>query len=123
MRDVPREIIGSPELIHCAAMKGTRNCQQCGCDYSMHMHIYYETIVFDTKIKDDNIVSQMTTKEAGMKKAQSVIKNIKQLKLELEQEHEFILISLAKFASFLKKNAITAYNDAYQTYIGYLIDR
>lgn len=120
---MPREIIGLPGLLHCAAMGHTQNCKKCGCSYSMHMHIYYETTLYETNIKDDNVVSQMTSKEAAMREAESLIQDMIKLKLELESEHDFILISLAKFASFLKKNAITAYNDAYHTYLGYLIDR
>lgn len=87
------------------------------------MHIYYETTVYETKIEDRNVVSEITNKEAAAKRVQELIQEIKQLKKEHEQEHDFILNSLAVFAYFLKTKAITAYNDAYKTYIGYLIDR
>lgn len=123
MRNVPREIIGSPELLHCAAMHGTTKCQQCGCDYGKHMHIYYETTVYETEIKDDNVVSEITNREGAVKQVEALVKQMKSLKKEREEEHEFIINALATFAWFLKSQAITAYNDAYSTYVGYLIDR
>lgn len=104
-------------------MNGTSNCQKCGCDFSKHKHIYYETTLFETKQVDENVVKEITTKESAARKVQAMLNRLEDVKREHEQEHEFILNSLATFASFLKKNAITAYNDAYGKYIGYLIDR
>lgn len=123
LSNVPREIIGSPELISCAAMNGTNLCRRCGCDYGKHMHIYYETTLFETEVKDDNVASEITNREVAVKRAEALVRRIEHLKKEHEEEHEFILNSVATFAWFLKRNAITAYNDAYCTYVKYLIDR
>lgn len=123
LRNIPREIIGSPELIHCTAMNGTNTCQKCGCDYGKHMHVYYETTEYETRVEDVNITSEINNKETALKNVKQLINKLQKRKKEYEKEHEFILNSLAQFTWFLKYNAITAYNDAYHTYVGYLIDR
>lgn len=87
------------------------------------MHIYYETTVYETQKRDDNVASEITNREAAINKAKTLVKQMEDLKKEHEAEHEIILNSLATFAWFLKNNAITAYNDAYSTYVAYLIDR
>lgn len=87
------------------------------------MKTYYETTVHETRVQDSNVASEITNKEDAAKRIQVLIEQVKQQKKEHEEEHDFISNSLAVFAHFLKANAITAYNDAYKTYIGYLIDR
>lgn len=87
------------------------------------MHIYYDTELYETEVVDSNVMNECTTKKAALEKAEALIKQIENLKREREEEQDFILKSLAKFAWFLKHNAITPYNDSYRTYVGYLIDR
>lgn len=42
LQNVPKEIIGSPELRNCAAIdQNTFKCRQCGCDFMAHLHVYY----------------------------------------------------------------------------------
>lgn len=87
------------------------------------MHIYYETEVFETKQIDDNVNLEITNKAQAVAQAQKFVDKLKLQKREYEAEHQFILKATARFATFLKNNAITPYNDAYKTYIAYLIDR
>lgn len=70
-----------------------------------------------------NVLSEITTRESALGAVQVVIRNARKIQGEYQKEHSFILNSLATFAWFLKHNAITAYNDSYQTYVQYLIDR
>lgn len=123
LRNVPAELIGSPELLSCWAMAGTRRCRICGCDYTTHMHIYYETETYQTTIEDTNIFNELSQKQTDAKDIEAFIQGLEKRKLEFETEQLFIIQSMATFASFLKKNAITPYNDAYKAYIKYLINR
>ncbi|KAK9880706.1 hypothetical protein WA026_013032 [Henosepilachna vigintioctopunctata] len=123
LKNIPREMIGAPELVNCAAMDGSKKCKLCGCDYSTHMHIYYESKTVDKTIENDNVKQKINSKEELMNEKKKVIAEIKQIKLELEIEHKTIIHYIAKFANFLQHNAITPYNDVYREYIEYLIDR
>lgn len=104
-------------------MGGTAYCKKCNCHYSKHMHIYYETKLCETRIEDSNVVSQITDHVSALKEVESLIQEMQKIKEQLENEHEFILNITAQFACFLRKNAITPYNDAYSTYVNYLIER
>ncbi|RZC34101.1 uncharacterized protein BDFB_010065 [Asbolus verrucosus] len=119
---VSKESIGDPNLINCAAMSG-RNCTQCTCDFSVHMHVYYMTKTVDDKIVDEVVKNNIHQKEAAVCEAQRLIREIDRRKSELEQERDVIIKSTAQFAHFLQHNAITPFNDSYKTYIEYLITR
>ncbi|KAF2903724.1 hypothetical protein ILUMI_02432 [Ignelater luminosus] len=123
LRNVPKEIVGSPELTRCAAMNSNQHCKHCGCSYLKHMHIYYQSFTYEDNIVDENVRSQISTKENAKSAAEKVIREIEQRRKEYESEQDTIIKSTAKFAHFLQNNAITAYNDAYQSYLEYLIDR
>ncbi|KAK9880702.1 hypothetical protein WA026_013028 [Henosepilachna vigintioctopunctata] len=123
LENIPKEMIGAPELVNCAAMDGSKKCKHCGCDYSTHMHIYYESKTVDKTIENDNVKQEINSKEELMKEKKKVIAEIKQMKLELELEHKTIIHYIAQFANSLQHNAISPYNDVYRQYIEYLIDR
>ncbi|KAF2898089.1 hypothetical protein ILUMI_08089 [Ignelater luminosus] len=123
LRNVPAEIVGSPELIHCTAMGGTQNCQVCGCQYLTHLHIYYITETYEDKIVDVNIDSQISKDKIEVGTVEAKIKEIKDRSKEYKTEEETIIKTIAKFAHFLQNNAITPYNDAYKQYMEYLIDK
>lgn len=70
-----------------------------------------------------NVAYEIANREADIKKLEIKIQQMESFKKEHEEEHDIILNYLYIFAWFLKNNAITAHNDAYHTYVGYLIDR
>lgn len=124
LQNVPKEIIGSPELVNCAAInKSTRRCNKCACDFSIHMHIYYMTKTKETTVKDDNVARNINSKEKVLESKRKLIKDIEKRKIELEIEHKVIIQTCAKFAHFLQNNAITPFSDSYKEYIEYLINR
>ncbi|XP_030751830.1 uncharacterized protein LOC115879258 [Sitophilus oryzae] len=123
LHNVPVEIVGDPKLANCAAMNGIGMCKECGCRYNMHMHIKYETETFDSRIVDKNVATNITSKEDAQKQRQKIIKELKQKKEEMEQEHKYILQCSAYFAHFLRQNAITPINDSLKEYVQYLITR
>lgn len=87
------------------------------------MHIYYETETCQDKIEDERVKSEIFDKTVALTKARNVISKIEQRLREYTNEREFIIKTTAKFAHFLQANAIAAYNDAYEGYLRYLIDR
>lgn len=122
LKNVPKEMIGAPDLVHCFAMNDQKKCKFCSCDFSTHMHIYYESKTVDKTIENDNIKKSLMTKEELRREKQRMINEMNQMKDELENEHKTIIHYIAKFANFLQQNAITPYNDVYKQYIEYLID-
>lgn len=122
LKNVPKEMIGTPELVYCAAMNADKKCKWCSCDFSTHMHIYYESKTVDKTIENDHVKQSLLTKEELKREKQRIINEMNEMKEELENEHRDIIICIAKFAQFLQQNAITPYNDVYRQYIEYLID-
>ncbi|VEN38048.1 unnamed protein product [Callosobruchus maculatus] len=122
LTNVPKEIVGSPELVSCAAMHD-KQCRECGCYFMVHMHVYYLTREKEAKIVDDNVMRGIKTKEEAQRRAQSLIAEMDIRQQELEQEHTFIVRCSARFAHFLQNNAITPFTDSYKAYIEYLLDR
>nr|XP_023025718.1 uncharacterized protein LOC111513720 [Leptinotarsa decemlineata] len=123
LSNVPKEIIGTPELIHCAAMDGTSNCIKCGCDFKIHMHVYYMTKTIEVREVDPNVEKNINSKEAIMNNMRKVMGSIIDRKEELDNEHHTIVKICARFAHFLQNNAITPFSDSYKEYIEYLINR
>ncbi|KAF5308239.1 hypothetical protein FQR65_LT06232 [Abscondita terminalis] len=121
--NVPKEIIGSPELIKCAAMDSQGECRQCTCRYQVHMHIYYTTETFESKLEDESVKTTIASKKQALQRVQNLTRKIHTRIATLEMERETVLKTTAKFACFLKTNAIAPYNDAYEAYLKYLIDR
>lgn len=109
--------------MQCAAMNGTTTCQECACDYRVHMHIYYETETVNDKIEDENVRENITSKERALQETETLIKQMHDRKMELEREHNTIAHIAAKFAHFLQRNAITPFNDSYKEYMQHLIIR
>lgn len=110
-------------LQRCAAMTGPNStCGNCGHSWSMHMHITYEITKKDREEEDDK-VSELITKEAtdieiGQRAQRSLDERIQKLKAEERTTTEVS----ARFACFLKNNAIAPYNDALGDYLDHLID-
>uniref|UniRef100_A0A914QKE0 Uncharacterized protein n=1 Tax=Panagrolaimus davidi TaxID=227884 RepID=A0A914QKE0_9BILA len=71
-------------------------CKRCGCSWSTHLHITFTQEEFEKNVIDEDIAQTVKT----YKETQANIDRI-----------------LAKFASFLKKNAILAYNDTIEDYL------
>ncbi|CAG9771299.1 unnamed protein product [Ceutorhynchus assimilis] len=120
LTNVPRDIMGSAELMSCAAMNGNQSCQKCSHSYKVHMHVYYMTKKEQKQQKDDTISKTIDTREEGIQRGRVVMREIEERKTQLENELKSIVRCNAKFAHFLCNNAITAYSDSYAEYIRYL---
>lgn len=124
LSNVKAETVNNPEIFHCSAMDGSGTCRIChGCSYLVHMHIYYETTTIETRIENSNALKNIDDKEKFLAEVRIHIDDMLVKKTELENEHDIIVTSCAKFTHFLQNNAITAFNDSYKEYIEYLISR
>lgn len=128
LRNVQKEVIGDLQLRYCAAMidkDRTRKCKHatCGHTYNEHMHIYYKTEQYNYTGKDKNVEKNIDKNKIDMKDINEKIAALNKSTEDYQKEMTFIQNSMAKFAHFLKNNAITAYNDTYKKYLEYLIDR
>nr|XP_023030399.1 uncharacterized protein LOC111518238 [Leptinotarsa decemlineata] len=123
LKTVPKELIGSKELMHCAAINSSGNCDQCSCSFQVHMHMYYMTETKEVQEKDANVEQNIKNKEELLLRVEKLIENIEIKKEELENEHHLINTICARFAHFLQNNAITPFSDSYKEYIEYLINQ
>ncbi len=118
---VQAELINNPALLSCAAMGGMQTCSRCECSYKMHMHIYYECREIETHIEDSSITELIKKKADGKELITQSIKTLEERKRDLEKEKDLLTKAVAKFAVFLKSNAIAPYNDSFKDYLEHLI--
>jgi len=57
-----------------------------------------------------------------MREADKMVKKIEERIVKLNNQKDFITKTTAKFANFLKTNAITPYNDSFEEYLKHLIE-
>lgn len=118
---VTTDVINNVALQNCSAMDSNKNCRKCGCSWYTHMHVTYETYSVSGKKIDPNIKQQINTKEEAKSEQEKFIQGLKEKKAKLEKEQEIITKASAKFACFLKQNAISPYNDGIADYLDMLI--
>ena len=123
LNGIPREMIGDPGLIKCDAMAGQETCQQCGCHWKVHMHIYKETESVEIQKEDQNVKNQIQTTQDALVEMEKLIKDINTRMTELEAESETISKIVAKCSCFLQEHALTPFNDAYSDYIEQLLKK
>nr|XP_022904737.1 uncharacterized protein LOC111416866 isoform X1 [Onthophagus taurus]XP_022904738.1 uncharacterized protein LOC111416866 isoform X2 [Onthophagus taurus] len=128
LEGVPKNVTGDPRLQDCAIMvykdnKWVCKWKKCGHNYLEHMHVYYLTEPYEEKIKDLQIQTKLTTKEAERDLIQKELKRYQVEKEEFEAEKDIIQKAVAKFAHFLSNSVIIPYNDAYKEYLHYLIEK
>ncbi|XP_054166183.1 uncharacterized protein LOC128963695 [Oppia nitens] len=113
-------ITGLIRLI-CSERVKHENCQQCGHSYKTHLHVKYETRKVDRKRRDESKYAKITTNQKAVEAQQEIVRELIDRQLEYENESKFITDCMAKFAAFLKLNAMTPFNDAFEDYVKHLI--
>lgn len=87
------------------------------------MHIYFETEQYTDREIDKKVDADIKKKEEIVRDITAFINRLQTQKRALEGEKDIVQKSMAKFAHFLSNNAITPYNDKYQEFIQYLIEK
>uniref|UniRef100_A0A914Q101 G domain-containing protein n=1 Tax=Panagrolaimus davidi TaxID=227884 RepID=A0A914Q101_9BILA len=117
LENVTPEIAPNPKLQKCNAMNPDLTCRKCGCSWDTHLHITFTQEEVEEDVEDRDIArlikenkSDKEIKEAALKSFEHTVNRYKQTQKDVDK-------ILAKFASFLKKNAIMAYNDTIEDYL------
>ncbi|XP_055354534.1 uncharacterized protein LOC129600147 [Paramacrobiotus metropolitanus] len=123
LNDIVPERYPNPELQKCYAMQldNGMSCRVCGCRWDDHLHITYKQIEKTKKIKDTNVEKELKTKGGEVGAKRKIIAISQKRLTELENERLTITNVCSKFAIFLKKNAITPYNDSMEQYLDHHI--
>ena len=121
MTDVPLDEKGAEQIPPCQAFGGYTNCRNCGHHWKDHQHVkieYSERTEITTDPTVQNALDQnkdaASTKQIQIAALQTRIK-------ELQEEHQMIQASQARFSHYLAQHSITYYNDATIEYYEHLI--
>jgi len=113
--------IAHPGLISCAAFGGSTTCQHCQHSWQVHLHVLYELKESTVTVTDTEIETQLRAHVDDVILVQTAVNEHQNRVEEYKLEHAQIQEAAARFGVFLKKNSITAYNDATLEYLDYLI--
>ena len=120
----PSDTLDCVALQHCAAMGPGPfyTCETCAHSWKIHMHVTYECRHVERQVVDDNIQKQIDKNTNSADIVKQHVEALKATAQELKVEKKRLTEVSAKFAHFLKINAIAAYNDALDDYLNHLID-
>ena len=114
---------GHPHIQKCAAIGAGGMCTHCNHNWMDHMHIYYEYRPTTFKYRDEAVDKDLTLNASDIELKEEAIRMketaIEEFKVEQRQVQE----SAIQFGFFLKRHAITPYNDATLEYLDHLIDQ
>ncbi|XP_054165565.1 uncharacterized protein LOC128963114 [Oppia nitens] len=115
-------VIGNVGILGCVAF-GNRdnNCRYCRHSYMTHLHVRYETRKVNSERRDEFKSNIITDKQKAMEAQQEMVKELADRQIEFENESKVINECMAEFAAFLKHNALTPFNDAFEDYVKHLI--
>ncbi|KAI1496342.1 hypothetical protein F5X99DRAFT_75594 [Biscogniauxia marginata] len=123
LNGVDRNMKGHSDLQKCQAMNGSGMCNRCGHSWMDHMHIYYEYRPMSYKHRDETVdrdlIRNATDIQLKEEAIQMKVTAIEEFQLEYRQVQEAAI----QFGFFLKRHAITPYNDATIEYVDMLLDQ
>ncbi len=119
--DVPTQTLRFPGLVDCWAFDGKDNCRRCQHHWHMHVHIMYEFEEYTATMTDATIEAALAANADDTTLRQKGVQELQQLIREYQHEHAQVQKAAAEFGLYLKKNSITAYNDATLDYLDMLI--
>ncbi|KAF7552515.1 hypothetical protein G7Z17_g4243 [Cylindrodendrum hubeiense] len=119
---VPLRKKGDPNLQNCGAMDSEGMCL-CGHNWMDHMHICYDYREVTSRYQDEAVAKDLTANATDIEVKEEAIK-IKEIAIEeYKLEHAQVQEAGIQFGFFLKRHAITPYNDATLEYIDMLLDQ
>uniref|UniRef100_A0A914YYQ2 G domain-containing protein n=1 Tax=Panagrolaimus superbus TaxID=310955 RepID=A0A914YYQ2_9BILA len=117
LKNVTPETAPNPALQECAAMDADLICKECGCQWDTHLHIRFIQREVEKEVEDENVRRSIDQNKSEIEIQLDAIKSLEERIDEYEKVQADIDQILAKFASFLKENAILAYNDTVEDYL------
>ena len=122
LEGISPEVRNDERIIKCWAITtSTGVCHQCNHHYTEHMHITYELMEEKKDFLSDEIKNEIEKKETLKEKNDEFIRQKNLLMNQLKEEHDKVIDASAKFACFLKENAILYFNDAVEDYLEHLL--
>ncbi|XP_038059663.1 uncharacterized protein LOC119730719 [Patiria miniata] len=97
-------------------------CTKCGHHNNTHMHMTYDLQVFSKEFLSEEVQTQISEKKSARETKEAFKEAIDTKIAELKEEENTIVITSAKFGSFLKANALIPYNDAVGDYLNMSIE-
>ncbi|OQV23100.1 putative Neoverrucotoxin subunit beta [Hypsibius exemplaris] len=123
VRNLASNELGSAIIQKCRCIKSGSggNCSICHCPWTYHMHMTYSVTEKVIDVKSSDVEASLAANETKIQTIQRIVGECRQRKRQLEDEQGVINVAAAKFAVYLKMNAITPYNDALARYMDHLI--
>ena len=120
---VPTETVNNSALQGCAAMGGgpDYNCNKCGHSWRVHMHMTYDLEKKTVRVIDKHQERLLNKEKSHATKLADFINDLKIYCSELKEEQKEITDICAQFGCYLKKNAITPFNDEIDAHLKMLI--
>jgi hypothetical protein len=118
---VKPETYPNAELKKCWAMIDNSYCRKCGCSWDKHMHITYENEHEPKNVINQTTLDLINSKKSDEEKVKVFIEKLDNKVNALKQEEKEIRSVAVQFGSFLKRNAISPYNDSLKDYLTVLI--
>jgi hypothetical protein len=119
---VTSDCVGHEGLLRCWAIENG-NCKHSNCrhSYKEHMHIYYQSEETTSIEEDKSIKKLLSSNLDAVTMKERMINDKRGEIVELDAELKKIQHGSARFAQFLKTNAIIPYSDAIIEYMDHFI--
>ncbi|PAV64127.1 hypothetical protein WR25_05624 [Diploscapter pachys] len=122
LQNVIPEVVPNTDLQRCTAMdKRTLKCTNCKCSWDLHMHLTYTQEKTEVLVEDSEIQKKLNSTNSDKEKQEIILQTYKDRINKYKAEQSAIDEACAKFAAFLKRYAIIAYNDAVEEYLKFNI--
>ncbi|PAV70955.1 hypothetical protein WR25_20930 [Diploscapter pachys] len=121
LQDVTPETVPNVALQHCTAMDKSLKCTNCKCPWDLHMHLTYTQEKTEVLVEDSEIQRKLKNTNNDKEKQEIIVQTYKDRINKYKAEQSAIDEACAKFAAFLNKHAIIAYNDAVEEYLKFNI--
>ena len=96
-------------------------CRVCEHNWKWHMHITYKTELVEQEFLSQSVKDKIKEKGSVQEQKNELLKQIRKKTEELEEEQKTLLVSAAKFATFMNSTALVATNDAFHEYLDTMI--
>ncbi|PAV88735.1 hypothetical protein WR25_10998 isoform C [Diploscapter pachys] len=108
-------------LQHCTAMDKSLKCTKCKCSWDLHMHITHTQEKIEILVEYSDIQMKLKNTNSDKEAQEIIVKTYQDRINKYKAEQSAIDEACAKFAAFLNKHAIIAYNDAVEDYLKFNI--
>ncbi|KAI0592753.1 hypothetical protein F4775DRAFT_83035 [Biscogniauxia sp. FL1348] len=122
LQGVDRNKKGHPDLQGCNAMSGGI-CRICHHPWTDHMHIYYEYRPMSYQHRDKAVDRDLSKNATDIQLREEAIQMKETAIEEFQIEYRQVQEAAIQFGFFLKRHAITPYNDATIEYVDMLLDQ